>query len=56
MVLQSRITDRLKLRFTAKNLLNPSVKEIQYQNNVENIVNEYTMGVNLALSINYDLM
>lgn len=56
LVLQSKVTDRLKLRFTAKNLLNPSIKEIQYQNDVENIVNEYTTGVNISLSINYDLM
>jgi len=56
MIIQSKINNRFKIRFTAKNILNPSVQELQYQNGVENVVNEYTRGVNLSLSLNYELM
>ncbi len=56
LVIQSKLTNRLKLKFSAKNILNPTIREIQYQNNVDNVVNEYTKGVNLSLSVNYDLM
>ena len=56
MVIFSKVTDKLNIRFSAKNLLNPNITEIQYQKGVENIVNQYKTGVNLSLSLNYDLM
>lgn len=56
LIVQSKLTNRLKLRLSAKNILNPTIREVQYQNNVDNVVNEYTKGVNLSLSVYYDLM
>ncbi len=56
LIIQSKLSDKFKLRFSAKNILNPTIREVQYQNNVDNVVNEYTKGINLSLSVNYDIM
>lgn len=50
------ISDKLKLRFSARNLLDPTVEIVQENELEDHVINSYKRGVNFGISLNYKLM
>lgn len=54
LTISQRLTDHWKLKFSAKNLLNPDVKITQEYNGRDYIYSSYTRGRSFGMSLNYD--
>ena len=50
------ISEKLKLRFSARNLLDPTIEIVQENELKDHVINSYKRGVNFGISLNYKLM
>lgn len=53
LILKSKLTEKIGLSFSAKNILNPEVERVQENSSGDVLAQTYKKGMNLSLGINY---